>query len=145
MPPNIENRDVRYFGESRGHLHVILLSPELFLFDILELEKDYSGWSLMFCLYLNPMQDPFRGMNLYSEDDMIPLFDVLGIVREEKEEDSMLVLHIPDKALLLYNLVGGLNEFLPIMESHAPSPCLGSTYASFEYIESLSWVGGFTA
>ncbi|KAK7380821.1 hypothetical protein VNO78_33340 [Psophocarpus tetragonolobus] len=53
MPLNIQNHDVKYFGESCGHLHMILQSPDPFSFDILELEEDYSGWALRFGLILD--------------------------------------------------------------------------------------------
>ncbi|XP_010249169.1 PREDICTED: F-box protein At5g07610-like [Nelumbo nucifera] len=41
-----EERRLRYFGESRGHLHLIeIYGPRTTLFDVMELRKDYSGWS----------------------------------------------------------------------------------------------------
>ncbi|XP_020203767.1 F-box protein At5g07610 [Cajanus cajan] len=149
MPPNIENHEKSHFGESRGRLHMILMSPQLFLYDIFELEEDYSAWSLRFHkLDLSPMQAAFRGMNWYFEDDVIPLFDILCVVRHKSEDDFVLLLLIPDRVVLSYNVLDAtvreLSELQPIVRSHAPWVG-GYTFVAFEYIENLSPVGGFTA
>ncbi|XVF11371.1 hypothetical protein REPUB_Repub08aG0022200 [Reevesia pubescens] len=45
IPEGLEERWLRYFGESRNHLHLIeIYGPRTTQFDIYEMESDYSSW-----------------------------------------------------------------------------------------------------
>ncbi|GFP94314.1 F-box protein at5g07610 [Phtheirospermum japonicum] len=70
------------YAESCGYLHYIAHFPKRNSIMVFELESDYSEWSLKYRVDHNS----FSG-----------LMSVLDFVREEKEEDSALVLHEPGK------------------------------------------------
>ncbi|KAM7507565.1 hypothetical protein LguiA_018018 [Lonicera macranthoides] len=56
MPPiqgGQENRTIRYFGESRGHLHLIDYKDDFpFQFDVFEMVKDHSKWFVKYSVDL---------------------------------------------------------------------------------------------
>ncbi|TKY46376.1 F-box protein [Spatholobus suberectus] len=148
MPPEIRSlgpgQFLGYFGQSRGHLHMVFLSSaQLLLFDVFELVKDYSGWSVRIRVDLShSLQVAIPGINLETF-----LFNIMCIVRQEKEEDSVVVLYIDDY-VLSYNLVDKtlreITEFQSIFELNATEMPL-ENFELFEYCENLSWVEGFTA
>ncbi|XWS47701.1 hypothetical protein CRYUN_Cryun13aG0006700 [Craigia yunnanensis] len=106
MPMPSVNGDVRlyrYFGESGGHLHLIeIYGSDNLLFDVYEMERDYSGWLVKYQVDLNPIAAAFPKM-ARGYVDPIDLhsyaFSILYVVHEETDEDSFLVLHLPNKAV----------------------------------------------
>ncbi|OIW03271.1 hypothetical protein TanjilG_20575 [Lupinus angustifolius] len=116
------NMLVKYFGESKGNLHLILVSnDESVEFDILELKKDISGWVVRYHVDLNLIGGTFsqHGNLKYS---------VLCVVRQAKEEDSMLVLFV-DSKILSYNLKNHTSRIV----------CgIDDVGQSFQYFETLS-------
>ncbi|QHO39656.1 uncharacterized protein DS421_4g131070 [Arachis hypogaea] len=86
---NSELLGVKYLGECKGRLHLIL--SDSLEFDIWELEEDYSSWVARYRVNLNRMHDGESALcwNLSSNP-----FCVLSFVlrQEEEEEDSTLVL-----------------------------------------------------
>ncbi|XP_057418758.1 uncharacterized protein LOC130712965 [Lotus japonicus] len=84
---------VKYFGEFKGNLQMILSkSDESLDFDILELEG-FTKWVVRYRLNLNPVVDAF-GTNI---------FHVLFVILPENEEDSM-ILFLVDSRIMSYNL-----------------------------------------
>ncbi|XVF49414.1 hypothetical protein PTKIN_Ptkin04bG0010000 [Pterospermum kingtungense] len=114
MPPVPDDwedmRRCRYFGESRGHLHLIeIYRPPTTRFKVYEVESDYSGWFVKYHIDLDPVTVAFPEMVRTCDDPMglhYYVFSVLCIVREANDEDSYMVLEIPDKAVR-YNLKDG--------------------------------------
>ncbi|XVF11243.1 hypothetical protein REPUB_Repub08aG0009700 [Reevesia pubescens] len=100
----------RYFGESRGHLHLIeIYGPQTTKFNVYEIESDYSGWFVKYHIDLDPLTVAFPGKirtYLHPSDLNYYVFSVLCIVREANDEESYMVLHISDKAIQ-YNLKDG--------------------------------------
>nr|KYP35164.1 F-box protein At5g07610 family [Cajanus cajan] len=148
MPPNIENHEKSHFSESRGRLHMMLLSPQL-LFDIYELKEDYSAWSLRFHrLDLSRVHAPLHDLYVLIGNTLIRLFHMLCVAGQEKEQDFMLMLIFHDGTLFSYNVVDNtiteLSEFESIIESRVPW-FEGYAFRSFEFIQNLSPVGVSTA
>ncbi|OMO52202.1 hypothetical protein COLO4_37365 [Corchorus olitorius] len=99
IPVGWEERRCRYFGESRGHLHLIeSYGPRTTLLDIYEIESDYSGWSVRYRVDLDQVTIAFPEMirdNYDPSDVHYYMFSVLCVVREVNDEESYMVLHIP--------------------------------------------------
>ncbi|TXG70567.1 hypothetical protein EZV62_005502 [Acer yangbiense] len=98
-------RRFRYFGESRDHLHLIeIYGPCTALFNVYEMERDYSGWMIKYRVDLLSIAAAFPEMVRSYRDPLMEYlcyygFSILSIVREEEDEDSYLVVHIPNKAI----------------------------------------------
>ncbi|KAE9465056.1 hypothetical protein C3L33_03057, partial [Rhododendron williamsianum] len=82
------NREFRHYGESRGHLHLVEAYDQTHRVDVYELERDYSGWFSKFSVDLDAVGVP--------RDNP---FGILCVVRMERDEESLLVLHVPGKIL----------------------------------------------
>lgn len=115
-PPSynvFRKREYRYFGESRGHLHLIeIYRPCVTQFDVMEMERDYSGWFVKYHVDLDPIAAAFPEMvpehNIFDPSKEETwyyhyAFVVLFLAREVNKEGSSLLLHIPCK-VISYNL-----------------------------------------
>lgn len=92
-----------YFGESRGHLHLISIGRPSFT--KFELERDYSGWFVKYKVDL--------------ENSAYCGFAILFLAREENEaaeDDSCMFLRISGK-LISYNIRDG--TFKTVMDDMA--------------------------
>ncbi|XP_058221872.1 F-box protein At5g07610-like [Rhododendron vialii] len=90
----------RYFGQCGDGLILIQCrSRHPSGFRILELEKDYSGWSVKCRVNLRPLISEFPEMTrrIYSNK-----FKVLCVVKGENERDFALVLAIPGRIVSYY-------------------------------------------
>ncbi|KAK4282062.1 hypothetical protein QN277_013482 [Acacia crassicarpa] len=151
MPPDTEDweyRTLAYFGESRGHLHLILVEPhQRVVFDILEINEDYSGWSVRYHVDLTPMQTSFPELIWYFKEKN-ESFSILCVLRQPKEEDSMVVL-VVDGRVMSFNLVNHTSRQLCDLELCVmPDGCAPFSYErseAFQYFESLSILGPSTA
>ncbi|GMP23910.1 hypothetical protein CsSME_00001350 [Camellia sinensis var. sinensis] len=109
MPPiphgDWKGRQFRYYGESNEHLHLVIIYGPRIQFDVYEMERDYFGWFVKYCVDLGSVGAAFsQMMQRLSWDPMYYSFAILSLVREEKDdEDSFMVLHVPGK-ILRYNL-----------------------------------------
>ncbi|XVF11277.1 hypothetical protein REPUB_Repub08aG0013000 [Reevesia pubescens] len=107
MPPFPDDwedlRRYRYFGESRGHLHLIeIYGPRTIEFNVYEIESDYSGWFVKYHIDLDPLTVAFPRIirTYYNPSDLnYYVLYVLRIVKEANDEESYMVLHSPDKAI----------------------------------------------
>ncbi|KAK8343994.1 hypothetical protein V6Z12_A07G051500 [Gossypium hirsutum] len=114
MPPIPDDwedlRRCRYFGESQNHLHLIkIYRPPTTRFTVYEIESDYSGWFVKYNINLDLLTAAYPGMvrtYCVPSDLNYYVFSVLCIVREADDEESYMVLHIPEKAIH-YNLKDG--------------------------------------
>lgn len=76
--------------ESGGHLHFII--SDCSKLTVLELEKDYSKWSINYHVEYARLWDAFHNVRLF------------GIIRRQNEGQSFLLFHVPRK-LMAYNLI----------------------------------------
>ncbi|XP_057426432.1 F-box protein At5g07610-like, partial [Lotus japonicus] len=87
---------VKYFGEFKGNLYLVLTEGDSKLdFDVFKLKEDYSSWVLICHVDLNLARDGFF--------TNIPLFHVVCVVLEGNEEDWMIVFLVVSK-MVSYNL-----------------------------------------
>ncbi|KAJ0837572.1 putative F-box domain-containing protein [Helianthus annuus] len=81
-----------YFGESRGHLHLTVgVDPKGTSLhqNVYEMLSDHSGWFVKYQLQLHELWGAFPEMTRSPYD-----FNVVDVVRGEKEEDTFIVLRI---------------------------------------------------
>ncbi|KAJ8562279.1 hypothetical protein K7X08_011570 [Anisodus acutangulus] len=104
-----EDHRIVYFGESYGRLHLIQVNRQkLALYNIYQMKHDGTGWFLKYEVNVEDVVLAFPRIirrYLQTTDFHYYAMAVLDVVRGEKEEDSFLVLHIPEMAILRYNLV----------------------------------------
>ncbi|KAH7855082.1 hypothetical protein Vadar_021040 [Vaccinium darrowii] len=89
------NREFRYYGESRGHLHLVVTYDRggpMSRIDVYEIEIDYSGWFVKFSVDLD-------AVGIIPRDTRPGRLSVLCVVRMERDDESFLVLHVPGKIL----------------------------------------------
>ncbi|KAF2315834.1 hypothetical protein GH714_040378 [Hevea brasiliensis] len=145
MPDGCYRRRVAYFGESRGHLCLVEIhSRSSTQFNVCEMERDHSGWSVKYRVNLDGVVSAFPGMiKSYLNPSMLNyyVYQIMGIEREETNEGDYLVLHIPAQ-IVRYNLKDGsfrkLCDFAPNYKREDASN-FGYCNA-YEYIQSLACV-----
>ncbi|THG11016.1 hypothetical protein TEA_028832 [Camellia sinensis var. sinensis] len=103
IPDGWEERRLRYFRESRDHLHLIeIYGPHTTQFNVYEMERDYCGWFVKYRVDIDAIPNAFPEM-IHSSLDPSDLyyyqFVILDLIREENDEESFLVLHIPGKVI----------------------------------------------
>ncbi|KAF5948133.1 hypothetical protein HYC85_014090 [Camellia sinensis] len=103
IPDGSEERRLRYFRESRDHLHLIeIYGPRTTQFNVYEMERDYYGWFVQYRVDIDATPNAFSEM-IHSSLDPSDLhyyqFVILGLIREENDDESFLVLHIPCKVI----------------------------------------------
>ncbi|KAK9075229.1 hypothetical protein SSX86_003550 [Deinandra increscens subsp. villosa] len=98
-----------YFGESRGHLHLVKVAHHespLHL-NVYEMLADYSGWLMKYCVELDQLPTAYPDM-VYSIRDLsnylLEIFDVLRGGGGKEEEITFMVARIPRK-IMRYNVV----------------------------------------
>ncbi|OMO52203.1 hypothetical protein COLO4_37366 [Corchorus olitorius] len=141
MPTFRGDSRFRHLEESRGHLYLmeVIDDSDTLVYDLYEMERDYSGWFLKYEVDFHPIAAAFPEM--FCDSDIYPyLYSILGIVQEECDDDSFLVLYIPDKAIR-YNFKDGsftmLHDFAPFRNRFEGS--LEYHYAH-QFIESFACV-----
>ncbi|XP_062016382.1 F-box protein At5g07610-like [Rosa rugosa] len=95
----------RYFGECGGRLYLIDIYKHCHTqFDVMEMERDYSGWFVKYHVDLNPV------VMALPQHDLNP-FVILCLSREKEKDDdefgdssTILLLHMPGK-VISYNLM----------------------------------------
>ncbi|CAL5364114.1 unnamed protein product [Camellia sinensis] len=103
IPDGWEERRPRYFRESRDHLHLIeIYGPRTMQFNVYEMERDYCEWFVKYRVDLDAIPNVFPEMirsSLDPSDLHYYQFAILGLIREESDEESFLVLHVPGKVI----------------------------------------------
>ncbi|GKV16877.1 hypothetical protein SLEP1_g27449 [Rubroshorea leprosula] len=92
------NSMIKYFNESRGHLHLITQKELKFL--VFELAADHSEWSVKYNFRLEAAGAMFPEVIDSLEKHLV---NVLTVIREEKEEDSVVVFSV-GHVIFSYNL-----------------------------------------
>ncbi|OVA19259.1 Mitochondrial carrier protein [Macleaya cordata] len=148
VPDGWAKRNIQYFGECRGHMHLIeSYDPSTTCFDILEMVTDYTGWIVKYRVDLKELTIAYPEMvreNINVNDEFLDHFDfTVLLVEEEEEKSSKLVLQIPDK-VVSYDL--NTMSFKKIQELSPRSlhiegliRCRYHVFA-YQYIESLASV-----
>ncbi|KAG5551486.1 hypothetical protein RHGRI_009794 [Rhododendron griersonianum] len=160
---HLRNGKHMLFGESDGHLHLI---AELFTtkFQVFEMENDYSGWFVKYHVDLDGFVAAFPAVVRSYLDPLTTVrreyyaFSILGVIRrEENEDESLLLLNVPDKIVRCYFEIfpslkdGTLKELLYLLPDDeryvirlsGSSNVCGPRYTNynvFHYIESLALV-----
>ncbi|CAK7341643.1 unnamed protein product [Dovyalis caffra] len=122
MPPVVRRdkrvQKVMYFGESLGHLHMVMSDDHSALeFDVLEMASDYSRWT-------------------YTA------FSVLGVVRAMEEEESTVVLFVDGRAMSYAFHSGTSNKICDIDPKPRFAGVAGAAldyegHDAYQYFESL--------
>ncbi|XP_026460017.1 F-box protein At5g07610-like [Papaver somniferum] len=158
VPPMISGkgrgkRKVIYFGEYKGHLHLIFeyditSTP---CFDILEMDTDYKCWNIKYHVNLEALasaypekRDSDSDEDIVDDDgeepDGLPYCFSILLVRDGVEEESPnLIIHVPEK-VICYDLKDTSFEEI---QDISPSFLGGLQYQwfnAYQYIESLASV-----
>ncbi|KAM5552877.1 F-box protein [Rosa sericea] len=91
----------RYFGESGGHLYLIETYKHCKTqFDVMEMERDYSGWFVKYHVDLDPLFTALPNSNAF----VILCLSQEKEKHEEEDSSADLLLYMPDKGIS-YNLM----------------------------------------
>ncbi|CAI9302296.1 unnamed protein product [Lactuca saligna] len=99
-----------YFGESRGHLHLVETADwgETHLhLNVYEMLNDHSGWFLKYAVELDELLHAYPQMINSYQDPSSPRyyeFELFDVVRGEEEDETFMVIKIPGK-IIRYNVV----------------------------------------
>lgn len=152
-----------YFGVSNNHFHLVeIYDPRTTIFNVYEMERDYSGWFVKCRVDLDALMNAFPvSISGYLDPSNLHYYQfvILGLVRGEEDEDSFLVLHIPGNAIryrfrdktfrkLCDFPPGSTNIECDGSESSIDIECVGNEsslkfngwFEAFEFVESLSCV-----
>ncbi|KAL7229417.1 hypothetical protein ACSBR2_008011 [Camellia fascicularis] len=151
IPDGWEERRLRYFRESRDHLHLIeIYGPRTTQFNVYEMERDYCGWFVKYRVDLDAIPNLFPVMirsSLDPSDLHYYQFVILGLIGEESDEEPFLVLHIPGKVIRYNFRDKSFRELfdVPCRPDNACFSFEGSLnfsgwFDAFEFIESLAYV-----
>ncbi|KAL4557170.1 hypothetical protein LXL04_035342 [Taraxacum kok-saghyz] len=98
-----------YFGESRGHLHLVETSDRseshLHL-NLYEMLNDHSGWVLKYRVELDELINAYPemiGNRLDPSNPQYYEFEVFDVVRGEEEDETFMVIRIPGR-IIRYNV-----------------------------------------
>ncbi|KAL4557172.1 hypothetical protein LXL04_035344 [Taraxacum kok-saghyz] len=98
-----------YFGESRGHLHLVETadrSSNFLHLNVYEMLSDHSGWFLKYRVELDELSESYPEMILNNLDPSSRAyyhFEVFDVVRGEEEDEIFMVIRIPKK-IIRYNV-----------------------------------------
>nr|XP_043617910.1 F-box protein At5g07610-like [Erigeron canadensis] len=129
-----------YFGESGGHLHLVAgshLEYHLHL-NVYEMLSDHSGWYIKYQVELDELPTLYPEVIDYSRHPSHPNYYTLrmiDLVRGEEEEDTFMVLRIPNK-IISYNVI---NKSFKLILHFPDVPDNRVSYAEVHrYIKTLS-------
>ncbi|KAK6269555.1 hypothetical protein POUND7_006660 [Theobroma cacao] len=144
-----------YFGECRGHLHLIevdsISTPR---FRVFEMKPDYSRWFVKYRVNLNNVAskfpeiarryiDEFPNLAQNSPEDFqvqYYAYSILGVIRGEVEEDVELVLLLPGK-IISHNPRLNTSKLLSSWRANNVYDCMQyKWYHVCHYVESLAGV-----
>ncbi|KAG5563859.1 hypothetical protein RHGRI_000154 [Rhododendron griersonianum] len=129
-PKILSSRKILYFGECGGRLVLAqFCSGFPMAFGLLELDKDYSGWSVKCRVDLTRLRSEFPEMHNLGYKFFG--FRVLYVLKGEKEKDFVVVLAIPGR-VISYKLRGKAWDVLPGL-------CPSASYdgGAYPFVETL--------
>lgn len=149
LPPRYDNDEMlfKYFGECRGHLHLIQVHASRTSFEILEMMTDYHGWNTRYVVNVSELMNAYpeitQGVSIQFQHLAFSVLLVqdektksLTDIQRAKGTDSLiLVLQILDE-VVYYDL-----EEMRVKKIVRLAP---TTYSrrrdAFQYIETLACV-----
>ncbi|XP_009792194.1 F-box protein At5g07610-like [Nicotiana tabacum] len=141
-------RNIEYFGESGGHLHLIEIhKPQDIEFDVLELKSDYSQWFVKYRVnleFLTILYPAMVNQEMYPPEDYnFPYaFTVLCFLADE-ENNARLLISIPGKIILYEMQNGSVKELADIKPDYFRLFIGGARYDCFDaytHVETLAFV-----
>ncbi|GJZ28478.1 F-box protein-like protein [Tanacetum coccineum] len=110
LPLPVTMYSLFYFGESRGHLHMVVRPNPVnpLHLNVYEMLSDHSGWLLKYQVELDEVPVAYPEFNHESLPPFTPRyyeFEVLDVVRGEKEDDTFMVVIIPAGKIIRYNVL----------------------------------------
>ncbi|XP_060205234.1 F-box protein At5g07610-like [Lycium barbarum] len=141
-------RNIEYFGEAGGHLHLIEIhKPQDIEFNVLELKSDYSSWFVKYRVNLEFLTNLYPVMvnqEMYPpEDYAFPYaFSTLCFLADE-EDKARLLISLPGK-IVLYDIHNGVvKELADIKPDSFRNFIGGARYDCFDaytHVETLAFV-----
>ncbi|KAJ0682948.1 putative F-box domain-containing protein [Helianthus annuus] len=128
---------IMYFGESRGHLHLVVQKnreDDCLCLNVYEMLSDHSGWFVKYQLQLDELLGSFPEM--ISEYPCY--FTVVDVVRGEKEEDTFIVLDTSEK-IITYNVYEkSFKQFISVFERSRKYYVFNPTTKQFAIVPSVT-------
>ncbi|KAH0690723.1 hypothetical protein KY285_017926 [Solanum tuberosum] len=141
-------RNIEYFGESGGHLHLIEIhKPQDIEFDVLELKSDYSCWFVKYRVNLEFLTNLYPMMvnqEVYPPEDYnFPYaFSTLCFLRDEENRARVLI-SLPGKIVVFDIHNGMVKELADIQPDSFRNFIGGARYDCFDaykHVETLAFV-----
>ncbi|KAK1399682.1 F-box domain containing protein [Heracleum sosnowskyi] len=105
MPRTPWYRIASYVGESEGHWHLVERYSDFnSVFNVYELERDYSGWFMKYQVDLSDLTILFPEIRSKLYRYTVNIISLVRKGKKDKEDGSFLVLEIPG-GIIRYNLV----------------------------------------
>ncbi|KAJ8772325.1 hypothetical protein K2173_027502 [Erythroxylum novogranatense] len=145
IPDGWDRRRVMYFGECRGHLHLIenYSPPRDTPFDVCEMKKDYSGWVVKYRVDLDGVAKSFPEMARRYLDPFVLnyySFQILSVIESGESDDyTFLVLHVPGK-LIRYNLTDDSFKRLHVIGHGGDTDMEDENAENFTLIEAYKYI-----
>ncbi|XP_009780933.1 F-box protein At5g07610-like [Nicotiana sylvestris] len=100
IPNGLLKRNIRYFGQSGGHLHLIEVQGfSSMSFEVLELESDYSRWFVKYRVDLSALHTAYPLM-LSEELDLLDVnrrtCNIVSVIVDDKEQTSRFLVSMPE-------------------------------------------------
>ncbi|KAL3534933.1 hypothetical protein ACH5RR_003394 [Cinchona calisaya] len=137
IPSDRWRRKIKYFGESDGHLHLVqTYGPRATLFDILEMENDYSNWTVKYRVDLDLLiaRYPLIVNEEYDPAEVKRYrFRIPSFIVDEKEKKVKLVISVPGK-VISYDIIN--KKVVEHMEINPPDALFfGENITLYDWID----------
>nr|XP_033513135.1 F-box protein At5g07610-like isoform X3 [Nicotiana tomentosiformis] len=142
IPEEQWHRNIEYFGECGGHLHLIHHNDNQSTeFDILELEVNYSGWFVKYHVNLEflPNLHPVMVNQETNPPEEYAYTNVFSMIcfHDDEKDKARLLLSIPGK-IILYDMNDGVIEELADVKPASFRLFIdGARYDGFEFTNML--------
>ncbi|XP_060172302.1 F-box protein At5g07610-like isoform X1 [Lycium barbarum] len=148
IPSGVLKRNIRYFGQFSGHLHLIEVYGFMSMsFDVLELETDYSKWFVKYRVDLSSLHIAYPLM-LSEELDLLDVnrrtCNVVCVVVDDKEKTTRLLVSTPDviveydtRRMTIKEVTSVENGKIPVMWEDVS---VFEWYDTHQYVETIACV-----
>lgn len=148
IPSGELKRNIRYFGQSGGHLHLIEVHGfRSMSFEVLELETDYSQWFVKYRVDLSSLHTAYPLM-LSEELDLLDVnrrtCNVVSVVVNDKEHTARLLVSTPDVIIEYDAYLMTIKEVADIEIAKIPviweDVSVFEWYDTHQYVETMACV-----
>lgn len=148
IPSGELKRNIRYFGQSGGHLHLIEVHGfRSMSFEVLELETDYSQWFVKYRVDLSSLDTAYPLM-LSEELDLLDVnrrtCNVVSVVVNDKEHTARLLVSTPDVIIEYDAYLMTIKEVADIEIAKIPviweDVSVFEWYDTHQYVETMACV-----